>query len=610
MTPLQPVLTADPIRRRVLASLDYASSPTAVEPSGASDQVVVWKAEPVVNVNSEKSHSMPQRVYDDDPPPSFLNRLNITAYRTLRYERDRVHRLQDDLAMIMANRDQLHSSLKQTVAERDWLASERPMLTQQREQIAAVQQAHDRLTQQHAEALQSLKQVTAERERLTVQHAQAQTALKLITTERENITDVAQQATLERDRLLRDMQQLVAQRDQMTRDLQQLTTQRDQMTRDMQQLVMQRDQMTRDMQQLTTQRDQLARDVQNLLTDRERLSHDLQKVIAERDTLAHDLAQTVGQRDTLSTHAEHTQRNFAQLSATVDHVRTLIQHLPRTLANIPAAAAAGTNRSNKSVDTLNRAYQISRGVHNPNTLIECWHLLLEHYGNDGDPNLETFDHLYRKSMIEGIPYWDVRVSARVASRVIQPATYLEIGTRRGWSLAQVFAEIPEVRAYVVDMWVPGYGGNQGSPEFVQNKMQAVVGSEHTPCIEFIAGNSHDVLPAFFADQLSLKQGPAPKEFDLITVDGDHALQGAWWDLYDLFPRVAVGGAMLFDDLDYIGDEKFLGVFTSSQHARPPMPAYVQSLGEVWQHMASLYPNFVFFNSLRLEHRCGIALRLF
>ncbi len=511
---------------------------------------------------------MPQRVYDDDPPPSFLNRLNITAYRTLRYERDRVHRLQDDLAMIMANRDQLHSSLKQTVAERDWLASERAALAQRYEQVTVVEQAHDRLTQQHAETLQLLKQAAAERERLTIQHAQAQTALELINTERDNITDIAQQATLERDRLLRDMQQLVM------------------------------------------QRDQIARDVQNLLTDRERLSHDLQKVIAERDTLARELAQAVGQRDTLMTDVEHAQRNFAQLSATVDHVRTLIQHLPRTLANIPAAAAAGTNRSNKNVDTLNRAYQISRGVHNPNTLIECWHLLLEHYGNDGDPNLETFDHLYRKSMIEGIPYWDVRVSARVASRVIQPATYLEIGTRRGWSLAQVFAEIPEVRAYVVDMWVPGYGGNQGSPEFVQNKMQAVVGSEHTPCIEFIAGNSHDVLPAFFADQLSLKQGPAPKEFDLITVDGDHALQGAWWDLYDLFPRVAVGGAMLFDDLDYIGDEKFLGVFTSSQHARPPMPAYVQSLGEVWQHMASLYPNFVFFNSLRLEHRCGIALRLF
>jgi len=582
MTPLQPVLTADPIRRRVLASLDYASSPTAVEPSGASDQVVVWKAEPVVNVNSEKSHSMPQRVYDDDPPPSFLNRLNITAYRTLRYERDRVHRLQDDLAMIMANRDQLNNSLKQTVAERDWLASERALLTQQREQVTVVEQAHDRLTQQHAETLQLLKQAAAERERLTIQHAQAQTALELINTERDNITDIAQQATLERDRLLRDMQQSVMQRDQIARDLQ----------------------------QLNAQRDQLARDVQNLLTDREHLTHDVQKVIGERDTLARELAQAVGQRDTLMTDVEHAQRNFAQLSATVDHVRTLIQHLPRTLANIPAAAAAGTNRSNKNVDTLNRAYQISRGVHNPNTLIECWHLLLEHYGNDGDPNLETFDHLYRKSMIEGIPYWDVRVSARVASRVIQPATYLEIGTRRGWSLAQVFAEIPEVRAYVVDMWVPGYGGNQGSPEFVQNKMQAVVGSEHTPCIEFIAGNSHDVLPAFFADQLSLKQGPAPKEFDLITVDGDHALQGAWWDLYDLFPRVAVGGAMLFDDLDYIGDEKFLGVFTSSQHARPPMPAYVQSLGEVWQHMASLYPNFVFFNSLRLEHRCGIALRLF
>jgi hypothetical protein len=68
-------------------------------------------------------------------------------------------------------------------------------------------------------------------------------------------------------------------------------------------------------------------------------------------------------------------------------------------------------------------------------------------------------------------------------------------------------------------------------------MKAITDHNLTPTIEFINGDSHETLHEFFDG----KYGSHPQEFDLISVDGDHSRLGAWWDLYDLFPHVRLGG---------------------------------------------------------------------
>jgi len=191
----------------------------------------------------------------------------------------------------------------------------------------------------------------------------------------------------------------------------------------------------------------------------------------------------------------------------------------------------------------------------------------------------------------------------VLAELIQPRTYLEVGSRRGWSLAQVFAACPTVAAHVFELWQAGYGGTaQGSPYYIRDKIRQVIGPERDLNLTFVSGSSHDTLPEFFA------QSTGEMTFDLITVDGDHSRLGAWWDLTDLFPHVAVGGALVFDDLEHPGDEDLGYPLPTSLYAREPMPAPLSSLLDVWQQMQIEYPNFWFLSSPVLKYRAGVAYR--
>jgi hypothetical protein len=241
-------------------------------------------------------------------------------------------------------------------------------------------------------------------------------------------------------------------------------------------------------------------------------------------------------------------------------------------------------------------------LHNGSAVEAAWHVLVDAYRGDDDPNLEKLKDVYHQALSQKIPYWDVRAAVWAVAHVIRPATYLEVGTRRGWSLAQVFAECPDVRAVVVDQWIENYGGLQGTPEFLQKKMQAVVGAGHTPKLEFLSGNSHDVLPTFFNYPTSLTYG------DLITVDGDHTRLGAWWDLTDLFPHVAVGGAIVFDDLECVAERETPQARNALD--RLPMPAHFDTLQDIWDYMKSMYPGFAFQSCTTLKYRAGVAVRLF
>lgn len=147
------------------------------------------------------------------------------------------------------------------------------------------------------------------------------------------------------------------------------------------------------------------------------------------------------------------------------------------------------------------------------------------------------------------------------ARAMQPRTYLEIGVRRGRSMAQVLIESPSTHAWGFDLWLPNYGSipaqgihaeNPG-PDFVRDELRRIGASEP---VDLVVGCSHKTVPDF------MRSESAPPEFDLILVDGDHTAAGARQDLEQAFGRVAPGGAVLFDDITHPSHPELLGVWES------------------------------------------------
>src|SRR5579859_4088091 len=154
-----------------------------------------------------------------------------------------------------------------------------------------------------------------------------------------------------------------------------------------------------------------------------------------------------------------------------------------------------------------RLFQLSRTLVDPETVRAAGALLNLHWAADDDPNLPELLQLYERSIASGIPYWDVRGSVRAAAIALRPSSYLEIGVRRGWSLGQVLDVCPEVQAFACDLWVSDYGGAQGDPAFVRDKMSAIVRGGDAPLITFLNGDSHALLPDFFAGRLDVPPPP-------------------------------------------------------------------------------------------------------
>lgn len=215
--------------------------------------------------------------------------------------------------------------------------------------------------------------------------------------------------------------------------------------------------------------------------------------------------------------------------------------------------------------------------------------------------------------------WEIRTALRGLARVIQPRSYLEIGTRRGWSLAQVVSEAPQVQVYSFDMWVDNYGGvNNPGPEFLWQEMKRAA-PQFQGSIHFISGNSHETLPPFFEGMVAGQLPPPelrrhhetrPHQFDLVTVDGDHTALGAWWDLLDVMPHVALGGAVVFDDLIDRSDE-IMGDKPSSPFANryPPLTNFRASLLDIWQRVKRIYGNFRYLENFEAQPPIGIAVRV-
>jgi predicted O-methyltransferase YrrM len=175
-------------------------------------------------------------------------------------------------------------------------------------------------------------------------------------------------------------------------------------------------------------------------------------------------------------------------------------------------------------------------------------------------------------------YADIVTVLLGLAEMLKPKWYLEIGVRRGRSACAVASVAPGANLVLFDMWIANYAAmaNPG-PELVQGELRRV---NHQGSCEFVEGNSHHTLPKYF-------QSHPSAAFDLITVDGDHSDEGAAQDLCDVLPHLAIGGAVVFDDIGH-----------------PQHPG----LREVWDRLVTDDRRFSTFALDEVGYGVGFAIR--
>ncbi|OYP37525.1 class I SAM-dependent methyltransferase [Rhodopirellula sp. MGV] len=175
-------------------------------------------------------------------------------------------------------------------------------------------------------------------------------------------------------------------------------------------------------------------------------------------------------------------------------------------------------------------------------------------------------------------YADLLTFLHAAATVVQPRRYLEIGVRRGRSLAVVSAVAPDCEIKGFDLWMENYAGmaNPGA-DFVTEEISNL---GHRGSLELISGNSHETVPEFFAKNPGYM-------FDLINVDGDHSEDGARADLETVLPRLSVGGVIVLDDI------------THPQH---------RYLENVWDDVIGNHPDFSSAKYDDLGYGVAVAVR--
>src|SRR4051812_24379228 len=175
-------------------------------------------------------------------------------------------------------------------------------------------------------------------------------------------------------------------------------------------------------------------------------------------------------------------------------------------------------------------------------------------------------------------YADIVSVLLCLARHLKPRTYLEIGVRRGRSACAVASEAPYCAMFLFDLWQAGYAGmDNPGPDFVRGELARV---GHRGPASLIDGDSHATLPRFFRDNPTAA-------FDIVTVDGDHSDRGAAQDMCDVLPRLAVGGAIVFDDI-----------------AHPAHP----ELNRVWQDLVVGDDRFSAFSFRDAGYGVGFAIR--
>ncbi len=483
-----------------------------------------------------------------------LPKFNLTSYNNLTRVRQM---LQDQILSEQQRADELHRQM-QTLQTQHGHAP--------RGELNTLRSEHDQAEMKLQRLELQYEDVNRRLERMMQEYTES-------IAQRDEAIRVRDAAAAERDQLISQNAQLQGYREQSERLYSQVAKERDA-------LAGQHEQLTAQWQQLTREHDENSRNLEKLTSENSRLA------------AYHE------QSERLHTHITGERNRLANEVNVLLHMlkdaQGVLTEQYEPAPSVPPAPDLSV------IDVVRR---VTEELHNPRTLYDVRQTLQEYYADDQDDNFQCIMEIYQEAIGRNIPYWDIRTAVRVASRILKPTTYLEVGTRRGWSLAQMLTEAPDAVSYIFDVWQENYANAQGSPRYVLNKMQQVTGA--SPSIEFVNGSSHDTLPRFFNNQVELSYGIPPREFDLITIDGDHSLIGAWQDLHDVFPHVRVGGMILFDDLESAGEPAEF----PSQYERPPLPDNLETLRDVWHKMQALHPNFVFIDCSRLRFQAGIAIRL-
>ncbi len=198
-----------------------------------------------------------------------------------------------------------------------------------------------------------------------------------------------------------------------------------------------------------------------------------------------------------------------------------------------------------------------------------------------DPYIEHMRAYYRVARERFGAHWfyaDQLTVLHAAASLLRPRRYLEIGVFRGRSLAVVAAAAPACDVYAFDQWIASYAGLENAgPELVREQLQRV---GHRGQVRIESGDSHVVVPRFLEEHPDL-------EFDLVTVDGDHTEDGARADIEAVLARIAVGGALVFDDI---------------RHPRHPW------LERVWDETVAALPSFASAKFVEVGHGVALALR--
>lgn len=136
-------------------------------------------------------------------------------------------------------------------------------------------------------------------------------------------------------------------------------------------------------------------------------------------------------------------------------------------------------------------------------------------------------------------YADINTVLYGVSKHVPILDYMEIGVRRGRSMSMVAVQSPRARIVGFDMWIPEYAGMKNpGPQAVKDELARV---DFAGTLEFVDGDSSSTVPRWF------RQNP-DRWFDMITVDGDHSIEGARIDLVNVITRLKVGGVLVFDDI--------------------------------------------------------------
>jgi len=276
-------------------------------------------------------------------------------------------------------------------------------------------------------------------------------------------------------------------------------------------------------------------------------------------------------------------RSIQTTAFATDHRRAALASLARphyssVAAHVPALcfrSASGTQwyppvmaGASTIADMLFRGDYIARALELAMRLSpDDYASYLKHFYSEG---LTRFGTSWR--------YADIVTVLLCLAEVLRPRSYLEIGVRRGRTACAVASVAPDCTLVLFDMWIQDYAGmpNPG-PDFVAAELKKV---SHRGPVVFNNGNSCVTIPAFFERNPDLY-------FDLVTVDGDHSLEGAAADLAATLPRLAIGGAVVFDDI-----------------AHPQHP----ELGELWNDFVVRDPRFSTWSFTEAGYGVGFAIR--